>query len=159
MQIEELDEFQGLTPEMVQKLLRKHGFDMRMGGLLHAGGFLAHWSPDETVIASLEASLYAVARYRNQSVQALLREINPRLRSWPSREARAAHDGLWLVVVDDETGAIGRFLNDVPWFSFDSDDNGNGERILTEEDSFAMYWPCDEQGNKVRWPEKDGVML
>ena len=49
--------------------------------------------------------------------------------------------------------------NDVPWFSFNEDQQGRGN-ILSEEDSFALYWPCDEHGNKVRWPtDAQGNML
>lgn len=66
MQIEELDEFQGLTPQMVKEWLRDQGFDMRLGGLLHAGTYLVRWEPIESARRSTEASLYAVAQYRNR---------------------------------------------------------------------------------------------
>ena len=100
MRIEDLDEFQGLTWQSASEWLREHGFDMRLGGLLHADKYLVEWEPIESARRSAEASLYAVAQYRNQSVQSLLREINPRMRPWPSKEARAAHMGTWLCVTN-----------------------------------------------------------
>ena len=35
------------------------------------------------------------------------------------------------------------------------------ERGLMGEpcDEACLWWPCDKNGNKVRWPEKDGKML
>ena len=154
MRIDEFDEFQGLTPQMIREWLREQGFDMRIGGLLHAGRYLVEWEPIESAWRSTEASLYAVAQYRNQSVQSLLREINPRMRPWPSANARRGHSGPWLVTVaEDETGAIGRF-GDEGWFHF------NDSNILTEHEKFARYWPCDANGNKVRWPtDERGNML
>lgn len=134
MRIEDLDEFQGLTPQMVREWLREQGFDMRR---------------------STEASLYAVARYRNQSIQALLREINPRMRmGFPSGETLSLHDR-WIVSKPDGTVVMCRWrppylVNAAGW---------RANTDLEEQCEQWSYWPCDEHGNKVRWPEKDGVML
>lgn len=156
MRIDELDEFQGITPQLVTGWLLANGWTETKPRWWERGED-AFIFDSETFEWFWTHALAAI--YTNGNVQALLREINPRMRPWPSRQARSAHDGLWMVVVsDDETGAIGRFRNDVPWFSFNEDANGDGN-ILSEEDSFALYWPCDAKGNKVRWPEKDGVML
>ena len=158
MNITELDEFQGLTEQMVREWLQGKGAVCYEGYWRHSLGIY----PDGACGGLLWAdTLHALARdFCKSSVQAVLREINPRMRPWPSRHARSAHDGLWMVVVsDDETGAIGRFRNDVPWFSFNEDANGDGN-ILSEENSFALYWPCDANGNKVRWPtDSEGNML
>ena len=155
MRIEDLDEFQGLTPQMVREWLREQGFDMRIGGLLHAGRYLAEWEPIESAWLSTEVSLYAVAQYRNQSVQSLLREINPRMRKgMPSQSALAASSH-WLVL-DNETQEIALYRS-------------NGRRLhvarapfelMPDFGDFVSYWPCDEHGNKVRWPtDAQGNML
>lgn len=167
MQIEELDEFQGLTPQMVQEWLRDQGFDMRLGGLLHAGTYLVMWEPIASAGQTVEASLCAVAQYRKQSVQALLREINPRMRKgMPSEAARDAHSvGLWLAMPDFD--CIGAKVSIVVSLSPDDDDFGMWH---PEGFSFAdtkpkrpdlwMFWPCDEHGNKLRWPtDAEGNML
>ena len=154
MRIEDLDEFQGLTPQMVREWLREQGFDMRIGGLLHAGRYLVEWEPIESARRSTEASLYAVARYRNQSIQALLREINPRMRKgWPSGEALAMHDR-WIVRKPDGAVIVCRWRP--PYLV-----NAAGWRANMDLEQCEQweFWPCDEHGNKVRWPEQDGGML
>ena len=173
MRIDEFDEFQGLTPQMIREWLREQGFDMRIGGLLHAGRYLAEWEPIESAWRSTEASLYAVAQYRNQSVQSLLREINPRMRGpgYPSDAAARAHgNGGWWVFqhqqgADDPRSVtkpgelhtaqmcLSSAFNDVRFY---------WERGLMGEpcDEACMWWPCDEHGNKVRWPtDAQGNML
>jgi hypothetical protein len=90
---------------MVREWLREQGFDMRIGGLLHAGRYLVEWEPIESAWRSTEASLYAVAQYRNQSVQSLLREINPRMRKGMPSEAAINACPFWLVR-DSETHEI-----------------------------------------------------
>ncbi len=161
--IEDLDEFQGLTPQMVREWLREQGFDMRIGGLLHAGRYLVEWEPIESAWRSTEASLYAVAQYRNQSVQSLLREINPRMRKgMPSRAALEAHgeNGDW-VVFRNVLHAV-RFVwtvcdvvQMVSGFDVFRSDNPEDAAMIAE----CSFWPCDKHGNKVRWPEQDGGML
>jgi len=154
MRIEDLDEFQGLTPQMVREWLRGQGFDMRLGGLLHAGRYLVEWEPIESAWRSTEASLYAIAGYRNQSVQALLREINPRMRPWPSKEAQAAHTGTWLCMAN---GIITAGIFESSAFVYTQNQVTYG--MLEDLAKHELFWPCDEHGTKVRWPEKDWVML
>ena len=152
--IMDLDELQGLTPQMVREWLLAQGFDMRLGGLLHAGRYLVEWEPIESARRSTEASLYAVARYRNQSIQALLREINPRMRmGFPSGETLSLHDR-WIVSKPDGTVVMCRWR---PPYLVNA--AGGGDFALPEQCKQWSFWPCDEHGNKVRWPEKDGVML
>ena len=164
MRIEDLDEFQGLTPQMVREWLREQGFDMRIGGLLHAGRYLAEWEPIESAWLSTEVSLYAVAQYRNQSVQSLLREINPRMRKgMPSDAALAEHDE-WIVCTP--FGAT--FIAEISYGGSDDgfsimmppiNDHCDAEFIAEKHWPECLFWPCDEHGNKVRWPEQDGGML
>lgn len=162
--IMDLDELQGLTPQMVREWLLAQGFDMRLGGLLHAGRYLVEWEPIESAWRSTEASLYAVAQYRNQSVQSLLREINPRMRKgMPSDAALAEHDE-WIVCTP--FGAT--FIAEISYGGSDDgfsimmppiNDHCDAEFIAEKHWPECLFWPCDEHGNKVRWPEKDGVML
>ena len=164
MTIEELDEWQGLTCESVSEWLRSQGFDMRLGGLLHAGGYLVHWEPIASARQATEDALHAVVQYRKQSLQSLLREINPRMRKgMPSEAARDVHDGFWLAVPD--FACMGAHAPIV--VTFDGDGFG-----VWHPEGFALpdstpkhahlwhFWPCDEHGNKVRWPvDAEGKML
>ena len=165
MRIEDLDEFQGMTPQMVREWLREQGFDMRLGGLLHAGRYLVEWEPIESAWRSTEASLYAVAQYRNQSVQSLLREINPRWRKgFPSEAVLAEHDE-WLV-------RLPWSVECVALISYGGSDDGfsimipplgqdhEAEFIPCELWPNCWFWPCDDNANRVRWPtDSEGKML
>ena len=101
------------------------------------------------------------------SVQALLREINPRMRKgMPSKAARDAHPlGLWLALPEfDCIGAVVSIVVSLP-----PDDE---DFCVWHPEGFAFsdtkpkrpeqwaFWPCDEHGNKVRWPtDSQGNML
>ena len=164
MTIEELDEWQGLTCESVSEWLRAQGFDMRLGGLLHAGGYLVHWEPIASARQATEDALHAVVQYRKQSLQSLLREINPRMRKGlPSRAALEAHgeNGDW-VVFRNVLHAV-RFVwtvcdgvQMVSGFDVFRSDNPEDAALIAE----CSFWPCDKHGNKVRWPtDAAGKML
>jgi len=145
MNVTELDEAEGLTEEMVCKWLARKGYsETQTSGI---------WQKRETRFirqinaAEMQRSVQLLATWDNVSPQAILREMNPRLASWPDDDARAAHRGPWLAVcVQDGTACMGLFRKDIAWFSH------SGNLILTEEDTFARFWPCDAHGNKVRWP-------
>ena len=81
------------------------------------------------------------------TVQALLREINPRMRKgMPSQAALRAHRGLWLRSVGTESIAtvLSRLIEEFP----------------SSRDDGSFFWPCDDNGNKVRWPtDATGEML
>lgn len=108
---------------------------------------------------------FLAARY-GVSLQSLLRQINPRLRQGtPSPEARRAHSrngGVWIAT----RGALGDG-GSICFMSFDESRpviwDGESwhypESELAEALSEWSFWPCDAAGNKVRWPERDGVML
>lgn len=159
MRIEDLDEFQGLTPQMVREWLGSHGW------------VTVCWVPDDfnvdTVggrerIQFMSDALIMIALKENRTVQSLLREINPRMRKgMPSAEARSAHDGLWVGHMGGQFPlvAVGYWYDDgrfntglMFWDAHKVVDAASLEHP-------CAFWPCDEHGNKVRWPEKDGVML
>lgn len=137
MKIDKLDEWQGLTADMVREWLHKLDPSIKPG-------------------ASLADDIQAVSDLCGETPQALLREINPRMREGvPSEAARQAHPGNWLV-----SGCLNQskekhfevwhsrnlhLASNYPY-------NPDGKRI--------ECWPLDEHGSKVRWPtDSEGKML
>jgi hypothetical protein len=147
-----LDEAQGLTDEMAFKSVTGLGWKQSETGhlwfkLSPEGVVIKVTSGGDADVMKHTSALRLIAECEGITLQALLRKINPRLCPWPSKEAREEHRGPWLAVcTEDGTACMGRFRPDVAWFKH------TGEHILTSEDSFVRFWPCDESGNKVRWP-------
>lgn len=162
MNIRELDEAQGLTDEMVRVYLRdklhftceKPSSDGHVW--LHPEGHENQgliWPP----VIGLDMAIKHCAAVRFHcwataaTVQAVLREINPRMRKGPpSKEARdAARPYYWLASWDSGCRKAANL-----W------DSALMDTFADSPDSVGWhFWPCDAAGNKVRWPEKDGVML
>lgn len=133
MKIEDLDEFEGLTADMVRDWLRAKGciFDGTWAlpdrptpyywdGQLLCSGTLGHIAHD----------------FGYPSLQSLLREINPRMRpGWPTDEELGRHE-FWIVrtLSDDGIRVLGSYLA-FEW-----------KRAGIK----AECWPCDAHGNKVR---------
>ena len=144
MRIDELDEFQGVTPQLVTGWLLANGWTQTKPPWWERGkdAFIF----DSETFDQLWFWIHALAAiYTNGNVQALLREINPRMRKgMPSKAAQAAHAGHWIVS-DSETGCLGiQQTHMLGW----------------GDCSLFAYWPCDEHGNKVRWPvDAKGSML
>lgn len=146
MRIDELDEFQGVTPQLVAEWMTRNGWKQTKPNWWARGEDSLMFDPQ--TFYQLWFWLKGLADvYTEGNQMAMLRKISPRLRPWPSKQAREEHQGPWLAIsVGDGTACMGTFRPDIEWFAH-SDDN-----ILTEDDSFAQFWPCDENGNKVRWP-------
>lgn len=146
MRIDELDEFQGVTPQVIGEWMTQNGWKQNTPNWWSRGENRLMFDPQ--TFYQLWFWLKGLADvYTEGNQMAMLRKINPRLRQWPSKQAREEHQGPWLAIcVGDGTACMGTFRPDIEWFAH-SDDN-----ILTEDDSFAQFWPCDENGNKVRWP-------
>ena len=146
MRIDELDEFQGVTPQVIAEWMTRNGWGRSNNNWWARGedGLMF----DQQTFDQQWFWLKGLADvYTDGNQLAMLRKINPRLRPWPSKQAREEHQGPWLAIcVGDGTACMGTFRPDIEWFAH-SDDN-----ILTEDDSFARFWPCDNYGNKVRWP-------
>ena len=163
MKIDELDEFQGLTVDMVREWLQGKGAVLYDGYWRHSLGIY----PDGACGGLLWAdTLHTLAMdFCKSSVQTLLREINPRMRKgMPSAEAIAACP-YWLVR-DEQTGEIELFrsCNARLYQAADYRRTANGPtdptRWLPDFGQYVAYWPCDEHGNKVRWPtDSEGKML
>ena len=147
MRIHELEEYQGLEAQMVRDWLTSKGCYRQDGPWRHPtekysytdgeyGGLL--WDNTLGMIS---------ADFGFTTVQALLREINPRMRKgMPSQAALRAHRGLWLRSVGTESIAtvLSRLIEEFP----------------SSRDDESFFWPCDDHGNKVRWPtDATGEML
>ncbi len=164
MDISKLDEYQGLEAQMVRdwltarKAYRLDGFwrhpqeqqycytDGEYGGLL--------WS-DTLHKLTVDFGL--------ASVQALLREINPRMRKgMPSEAARKACP-FWLVR-DIETGEVELHRTEGAALYSASDYKSGALKTeavaLRDFGDWMEFWPCDANGNKVQWPtDAEGNML
>jgi len=146
MRIDELDEFQGVTPQLVTGWLLANGWTQTKPRWWERGedGFLF----GSETFGSLWFWTYALAAiYTAGNVQQLLCKINPRMRKgMPSQAALRAHRGLWLRSLGKENIAIvlSRLLEEFP----------------SPRDTESFFWPCDEHGTKVKWPtDTQGNML
>ncbi len=162
MRIDELDEFQGITPQLVTDWLLSNGWQQTKPRWWERGedGFLF----DSDTFDSLWFWTHALAAiYTAGNVQALLCKINPRMRKgMPSQAAIAAHEH-WLVR-DTETGEVvlHRTQGTLLYTASDYKRGTLKTHALPLRDfvTWVEYWPCDENGNKVRWPTNaKGEML
>ena len=162
MMIEELDEWQGLTPQRVRDWLLANGWQQLKPNWWEKGadGFLF----DPQTFDQVWFWLYALAAIHETNIQGMLREINPRMRKgMPSRAALEAHgeNGDW-VVFRNVLHAV-RFVwtvcdavQMVSGFDVFRSDNPEDAALIAE----CSFWPCDKHGNKVRWPtDAAGKML
>ena len=165
MDISKLDEYQGLEAQMVREWMTRKGCyrqdgywrwrhprdkyrytDGEYGGLL--------W--DDTLFKlSVDFDL--------ASVQALLREINPRMRKGMPSEAARKACASWLLR-DTETGEVELHRTEgTSLYSASDYKSGTLKRAalpLRDFGDWMEFWPCDEHGNKVRWPtDAQGNML
>ena len=153
LKIEDLDEFEGLTADMVRAWLRAKGWTVKRadrfrewwekGAEGEEDGF---WLPAEFGVEWFW--IHALAAVHGLTVQSLLREINPRMRAgWPSEEeiqrharwiARNQNTGTVVVGVvkpDEEHGAVLKLHS--------------GFLAKAFADGWS-FWPCDQHGNKTR---------
>lgn len=161
MRIDELDEFQGVTPQLVTAWLLTNGWTQTKPRWWERGedGFLFD---SETFDQQWFWTHALAAIYTAGNVQGLLCKINPRMRKgMPSQAARDAHMGAWvghmggefpLVTIghwgDDGSFAAGLMLWDARKVA-----------EAAEAKYPCAFWPCDEHGAKVRWLEENGAML
>lgn len=154
----DLDEMQGLTADMVREWLRTQ--EPRIYLAKPADGEMwppAEWTwrdtgetvRDRHMEQCLLDRLRGIANRENLSLQSLLRQMNPRLIPWPSDALIEAHrkdGGLWICT-------YGRGL------SVGSFDGARFESSAVQMTRDAMdrlgarFWPVDAAGNKVRLPE------
>ena len=172
MNITELDESQGLTVEMLHFWLLSYGWRL---AACEQGCGKELVSPSNrrcNVLRSLEDFPWSWALIETRmTAQALLREINPRMRKgMPSKAAREAHGfkgGMWvgsrgeagsggtLVFVSFDDSSSGLPLTVWDFSEFDTWEVGQ-----SEIDDEWLFWPADESGNKIRWyTDAEGNML
>ena len=162
MRIDELDEFQGVTPQLVTAWLLTNGWTQTKPRWWERGedGFLFD---SETFDQQWFWTHALAAIYTAGNVQGLLREINPRMhKGMPSEAARDAHGGPWVGHMGGEFPlvAIG-FWNDDGSFNAGlmSWDEHKVEAAALLKHPCA-FWPCDANGNKVLWPtDANGALL
>lgn len=155
MNITELDEWQGLTAELVQQWAEAHGYQYRISGLVK-GGYVSFANPlRPDAIVWLVPLLADRAKL---SLQAFLREINPRMsKGMPSEAARKACAS-WLVR-DAETGEVELHRTEGTSL-YSAGDYKSGAVPLRDFGDWMEFWPCDANGNKTRWPtDANGALL
>ena len=164
MDISTLDEYQGIEAQMVRDWMTRKGCYRQDGYWRHPRDKYSYTDGEYGGLLWEDTLFKLSVDFGFGSVQALLREINPRMRKgMPSEAARDAHDGFWLAVPD--FACMGAHAPIVVTF------DGEGFGVWHPE-GFALpdstpthahlwhFWPCDEHGNKVRWPtDADGKML
>lgn len=148
MNITELDEFQGLTAEMVREWLLANQWEPCGSSAAHLYYQCGSGEISEALLHDdLGWVVDLLAQSYERSVQSILREINPRMRKGvPSKAALRAHRGLWLRSIGTETIAtvLSRLIDEFP----------------SPRDNESYFWPCDANGNKVQWPtDAEGNML
>ena len=139
------DEAQGLTADMISEELTRQG-----------------WTTRE--IASLEATpspggLRWIAKCKGITLQALLRQLNQRMRKGcPSEAARRKHDGFWLMRLPYSPPIIVKWTESRA--GWQTQHQSNNDVTCFDDAALGYFWPCDAEANKVRWPTDDnGNML
>ena len=144
IKIEDLDEFEGTTADMVREYATKAGYGLSQAGLRapNQGGFITFVNPmrDDAMSWLVEC----LAGRERRSVQSLLREINPRMRAgWPTDEELERH-AFWLVgqpsIRVDLRVTSAKYVR--AW----------RDRLDPEFKDIGrpVCWPCDQHGNKTR---------
>lgn len=162
MKIDDLDESQGMTREMVDHYLNRNGWcnmpdpDQRL---------LKPQYAHVSFKMGLGAAIERIAAIVGSTPQALLREINPRWRKgFPSNAALAEHDewlirapwGAEFVAHISYGGSDDGYMIMIPPDSESGDCGGIEESVWGD----CFYWPCDGNANRVRWPvDAEGKML
>lgn len=162
MNITELDEWQGLTAEMVREWLVVNGWQQTKPNWWDKGedGFLF----DSHVFDQQMFWLYALAAACGHNTpQGLLREINPRMRKGMPSEAAQKARAYWLVR-DVETGEVELHRTEGAALYSASDYKSGTLKTeavpLRDFGDWMEFWPCDANGNKTRWPtDAEGDML
>lgn len=174
----ELDEAQGLTLQMVADYLTAAGWTRISTGTGWRWNAPGKSGRAESVGEGDPHMLVSrAAGHERRSVQQLLRVINSRLRKGcPSAAARAAHKDRWLAVKPDGRGFVVEFSDragDDPRFEVyrmeprgapddPFRDPGCSFNVSDFRGGLAQwsFWPVDAAGNKIPWPTtKAGALL
>ncbi len=172
MRIDELDEWQGITPELVTDWLLANGWTQPNTS------DLARWENGADVMLFDPSSFdqmpfwaTTLSRVHGLNTQAVLRMVNPRMRGpgYPSDAAARAHgdNGWWVFQHQDKIDDPYTIPGELHMAQMCLSPAGNDVRFYWERglmgepcDEECLWWPCDANGNKVRWPtDAEGNML
>ena len=142
---DDFDEAQGLTIDMISDELTRQG-----------------WTTG--AIASLEVmpspgGLRWIAKCKGITLQALLRQLNQRMRKGcPSEAARRKHDGFWLMRLPYSPPTVVKWNeSQAGWQAQQVNCN---DVVSSDDAAHCFFWPCDAEANKIRWPtDGTGNML
>lgn len=162
MTITDLEEFREITPQDVREYLERKGFQRNGSIWLHAPSVTRF---TDAMIEDLGFIVRMISNIEGRSVQAVLREMNPRMRrGCPSVEARIAHSGRWLAQKDGEQRAyVITFDTDRqtdPGFEVYCDpyrdewNPGCSYHVTDFRNALAAwsFWPVDASNSKLPWP-------
>ena len=169
----DLEEAQGLTAEDVRRWLRGQGWQRDPSGdipgqecwALADGSRGTVWLNQKNIAKTCTHLAICVAL----PVQSLLREMNPRMRlglpSLAAQEAHSRNGGVWIAC-HGELGNGGSIvfvsfdLHDNSVAIWDGDEWHDADSEMVADMPNWCFWPCDANGNKVRYPvDAKGVML
>lgn len=165
MDISTLDEYQGIEAQMVRDWMTRKGCYRQDGYWRHPRDKYSYTDGEYGGLLWEDTLFKLSVDFGFGSVQALLREINPRMRKgMPSDAALAEHDE-WIVCTP--FGAT--FIAEISYGGSDDgfsimmppiNDHCDAEFIAEKHWPECLFWPCDANGNKVRWPtDAQGNML
>lgn len=168
----ELDEWQGITADMVREWLKRTGWELRTDEWGEKRWFNGNGRSIADKRVLVKDGFRWIASQSVQTVQALLREINPRMRKgMPSQAARTdrGHNGGMWIGCRGELGNGGTIVfvcfesdseDGLPLAIWDGEEWDHWEVEPREIENEWSFWPCDDNGNKTRWPtDAEGNML
>lgn len=149
MKVTDFEEAEGLTAEKVREYLEKRWH-------LSGGRWYLRDGNQMSFIGGRidEEAVLFIADIERRTVQAVLRDINPRLRKGvPSPEAIAAHHGLWIGHMGGKFPLVcigvwvdGGFLSgSLVW-------SQSAVQTAATDEHPCAFWPCDSHGARVPWP-------
>jgi len=177
MDISTLDEYQGIEAQMVRDWMTRKGCYRQDGYWRHPRDKYSYTDGEYGGLLWEDTLFKLSVDFGFGSVQSLLREINPRMRKgMPSEAAWRAHgeaNGLWLCLwgqIPTNEQHWEMFFRGRPFVTKIRKYDAMWEwgiRGLSWSDcpemphgSDFLFWPCDEHGNKTRWPtDAEGKML
>jgi len=136
LKIEDLDEFEGLTADMVRAWLRANGWELAGTGAHQYWRCGSGEVAEALLLTDLSWCIGYIANGHGLSPQSLLREINPRMRAgWPTDEELERH-AFWMVRTLSDGGirVLGAYV----------------AREWKRAGIKVECWPCDQHGNKTR---------
>ena len=162
MRVDELDEYQGLEAQMVRDWMVGRGCYRQDGYWRHPRDKYRYTDGEYGGLLWEDTLFKLSVDFELASVQALLREINPRMRKGvPSQEAINAHADRHWVAKSSQRGGVTRIIEIAMGSVVMVQTLSETQRIgLDSLPEGWHYWPCDDHGNKVRWPtDATGEML